>query len=178
MSIIFEALKRIEKEKRDDLAGCSSIVFTVPEDQSRSEAAPSRRRTSLLFAVIGLPLLTALALLARPHLAGHSAARPAPPPPLPPPVIKEVRLEARSILPFAAELSPKAQDGATPKDAPKPKIPELRLKGISHSGGKSWAFINDRMVKLGDEVEGAEVIQILADRVRLKHSGVEFTLSY
>ncbi|MEJ2746210.1 MAG: hypothetical protein P8123_11095, partial [bacterium] len=58
------------------------------------------------------------------------------------------------------------------------KIPDLRLKGISRSGNRSWAFVNDRMLKVGDSIEGAEVVDILRDRVKLKYSGVEFTLAY
>jgi type II secretory pathway component PulC len=100
------------------------------------------------------------------------------------PVIKEVRLQTRDILPSTTDLSPKTQEPPasavqkSPTSVTDTKIPELHLKGISLGGTRSWAFVNDRMLKVGDTIEGAEVVDILKDRVKLKYAGVEFSLSY
>ncbi|MCX6355952.1 MAG: hypothetical protein NTZ78_13780 [Candidatus Aureabacteria bacterium] len=193
MSIIFEALKRIEREKReDDPTGCSSIVFALPEEETRREAPVSRWKGSVRAALVAIPCVCLLLLFINPRWFGYSTAPPSPPaiaaPQLPPaiaapqlpapPIIKEVHLEAKSILPLAPELPTKPQEPAPAAEPQKANIPELHLKGISHTGNKSWAFINDKMVKLGDEIEGAEIVEILNDHVKLKYSGVEFTLSY
>ncbi|MCX6358163.1 MAG: hypothetical protein NT045_09895 [Candidatus Aureabacteria bacterium] len=183
MSIIFEALKKVEQEKREDPLGCSSIVFTLPDKEAPAERRPAPRFRVWDAAMIAIPVLllgAVLVLLFRPGIFPSPAPvapprMPAAPPVIPPapPVIKEVRLETKQILPIVPASPPEA-----PKPSQKNNIPELRLKGVSHTGNKSWAFINEKMVKLGDVIEGAEVIQIMADRVRLRYGGVEFTLSY
>jgi hypothetical protein len=198
MSIIFEALKRIEREKKeDDPTDSSSIVFTLPAEATRREIPVPRWRRNVRIALIAIPAACMLLLFINPHWFGYSTAPPSPPPivappaiaapPAAPPVIREVRLESRNILPLAPDLLVKPQapppaaeppQSAPPAEPPQPKIPDLHLKGISHTGNKSWAFINDRMVKLGDTIEGAEVVQILDNRVKLNYSGVEFSLSY
>jgi type II secretory pathway component PulC len=100
------------------------------------------------------------------------------------PIIKEVRLQPRDILPSTVDLSLKPQEPVAPAalksftSITDTKIPELHLKGISQSGSRSWAFINDRMLKVGDTINGAEIVDILKDRVKLKYAGVEFTLAY
>ncbi len=192
MSIIYEALKKIEEEKKDEPSGRSPIVFTFPgEEASRVEhAGAGAFRHAARYAALGIPLLFFLLLFIRPDLFRTSSAH-APSPaargiaaPSAMPIIKEVRLQPRDILPSTVDLSLKPQEPVAPvalksftsiKDT---KIPELRLKGISQSGSRSWAFINDRMLKVGDIIDGAEIVDILKDRVKLKYTGVEFTLGY
>ena len=190
MSIIYEALKKIEGEKKDDLPGCSPIVFTFPGEETHRDGHAGAFRRAARYAALGIPLLFFLIVLIRPDLFRLSSARPSPPagriPSSAPliPIIKEVRLQPRNILPSTIDLSLRPQE-AMPPAAPKSststtdtKIPELHLKGISHSGNRSWAFINDRMLKVGDSIAGAEVMEILKDRVRLKYTDVEFSLAY
>ncbi|MDP1853862.1 MAG: hypothetical protein Q8L26_06660 [Candidatus Omnitrophota bacterium] len=55
--------------------------------------------------------------------------------------------------------------------------PELVLNGIAASGSDGWAIIDDRVVKAGDTIKGAEVVGIYADRVDLKFEGGTFSLS-
>jgi hypothetical protein len=97
-------------------------------------------------------------------------------------VIKEVRIEPRSILP-STDLPPQKPPEVVAQSAVPPpgtgvKIPELRLKGLSYSGNRSWVFINDRMLKVGDTIDGAEVVGIMRDRVKMRCNGVEFMLAY
>lgn len=190
MSIIYEALKKIEEEKRDDSPGCSPIAFSFPDEETHKDDHAGAFPHAARYAAIGIPLLFFLMLLIRPDLFRPSSARLAPPagriPSSAPlmPIIKEVRLQPRNILPSTADLSSKPQDAMPPvalkssTSITDTKIPELHLKGISHSGSRSWAFINDKMLKVGDSIAGAEVVEILTDRVRLSYTGVEFTLAY
>jgi len=182
MSIIFEALKKIERDKKEeDPQSCSSVVFSPPAEGLRKEAAPPHGRRvfrRLLFAAACILVLVLFIKLGRFGYSGRRPTSAAPAPSMPAPVIKEVRLDTKRFLPLETDLVPRPAPAARPAAAPADKIPELHLKGISHSDSKSWAFINDKMVKLGDRVEGAEVVQILSDRVKMKFSGVEFTLTY
>lgn len=190
MSIIYEALKKIEEEKKDDSPGCAPLVFTFPREETAGDKRPQTLRHTVRYAAIAVPLLLLLALLIRPDSFRLSPSRPRSPAahasaaPSIAPVIKEVRLQQRNILPSTIDLSLKPQEPPPPAvlksstSITDTKIPELRLKGISLGGSRSWAFVNDRMLKVGDTIAGAEVVDILKDRVKLKYAGVEFTLSY
>lgn len=190
MSIIYEALKKIEEEKKDDSPGCAPLVFTFPREETARIERPKSFRRAVRYAAIAAPLLFLLALLVRPDSfrpsstrrpssTTHASAAPAIAP-----IIKEVRLQQRDILPSTIDLSLKPQVPPAPEalkssaSITDTKLPELRLKGISQSGNRSWAFVNDRMLKVGDTIDGAEVVDILQDRVKLKYGGMEFNLSY
>ncbi len=47
---------------------------------------------------------------------------------------------------------------------------DLELTGISFSGNKKLAIINHKILKLGDKIEGWEVVFINSDRVVLKNN--------
>lgn len=190
MSIIYEALKKIEDEKKDDSPGCTPLVFTFPREETSHVERPRPFRHVVRYVAIAVPILFLLALLVRPDSFRHPSQRPAAQAARASaassvaPVIKEVRLQPRDILPSTIDLSLKPQVPPAPAvlkssaSVTDTKIPELRLKGISQSGNRSWAFVNDRMLKVGDAIEGAEVVDILKDRVKLRYSGMEFTLAY
>lgn len=140
---------------------------------------------------MGIPLIILSAIYLRHRMPGNTAKPPAAPPPhragataSTKPAMEEVRLKPRSILPAVEGFSPETfQPAAPPSPAAAPpspaaQLPALRLRGLSRSGSRSWAFINDRMLKVGDTVEGAEVVEILSDRVKLKSGGTVFTLTY
>ncbi len=190
MSIIYEALKKIEEEKKDDSPGCAPIVFTFPKEETVRNERPKTFRHTVRYAAIAAPLLFILALLIRPDSFKLSSPRhpsPATHASIAPsiaPIIKEVRLQPRDIRPSTIDLSLRPQEPPAPAvlksstSVTDTKIPELHLKGISQSGNRSWAFVNDRMLKVGDTIDGAEVVDILKDRVKLKYAGVEFSLAY
>lgn len=56
-------------------------------------------------------------------------------------------------------------------------LPELILSGVAVSGDKSWAVINDRVVRLGDNVKGAKIVAIYSGRVELEFEGNSITLT-
>jgi hypothetical protein len=55
-------------------------------------------------------------------------------------------------------------------------LPELVLKGTMLSKTTSRAFINESMVKVGEEIEGAEVLNIDGNSVTLRMGEREFTI--
>ncbi|HQM53189.1 MAG: hypothetical protein IT574_09600 [Candidatus Aureabacteria bacterium] len=173
MSIIFEALRKIETEKREG----ASPALDPPGGQ---QPPAGRRRLPAPLAVSAAVVFAAAVLFRLLHLV--------PPPPAEPPPARdaaapgpmaEVTLEPRSILP-AASLPPEPAEPAPPSAAPEAEahLPALRLRGLSRSGSRSWAIINDRMLKVGDRIEDAEVVEILSDRVKLRRGDTLFTLVY
>lgn len=191
MSIIFEALKKIEEEKREDPLGGQPPVFAPPAGRSADGGRPSAAARAARAAAVAVPVAVLAVVLLRQNGPGRTAH------PLPAPVVRapeggaapraaieEVRIKPRSIVP-AIEGFPRETDQPPPAPAPAAapapavaQIPTLRLRGLTRSGTRSWAFINDRMLKVGDSIEGAEVVEILTDRVKLKSGGAVFTLTY
>jgi len=173
MSIIFEALRKIETEKREG----ASPALDPPGGQ---QPPAGRRRLPAPLAVSAAVVFAAAVLFRLLHLV---PAPPAEPPPArdaaAPGPMAEVTLEPRSILP-AASLPPEPAEPAPPSAAPEAEahLPALRLRGLSRSGSRSWAIINDRMLKVGDRIEDAEVVEILSDRVKLRRGDTLFTLVY
>ena len=190
MSIIFEALKKLESEKGPGDPDLVPLSFAAPAT-GRHAAPPRRsgaRRALLLCSLTAAALL--FSLLVRPDWWGIRAPQvPASPRPSASaavrPVIKEVRFQPKRILPLEPAPPPppsgeKNRPQAAARDAGGGgvSLPDLRLKGVSLGGRRSWAFINDKMLKAGDTIEGATVKEILSDRVILIYRGVEFTLGY
>jgi len=56
--------------------------------------------------------------------------------------------------------------------------PAFTLNGVFSSGEEGYALINNRVVKKGDKIEGATVVQISLDEVDLEFGGSIIKLSY
>ena len=82
----------------------------------------------------------------------------APLPPAPPVVIEKIKIK-KPILPKKYV-----------------KLPSLSLSGITKGRGESLAVINNRVVGMGDNVQGAIVVKIDADSVSLLYQDQEFIL--
>lgn len=150
MSIIYEALKKVESSQSQAAAQTGT-----PQPDKRPK---SRRRTYLLFVLAMLAGLFAANLLYEwltPKPAAETTAKretspeiPEAPTPPPGPAVEE--------LSETAELSPSS----------------FMLNGIVYSpGGDSYALINNRVVKTGDKVGGATVLEISVDQVDLDLGG-------
>ncbi len=192
MSLIFEALKKLEREKDAPDRG---VVVVGPGAWGEREPR-SRGRTLAAVALVALGItLAAFALRPRvrapeapkasPAAAGHDAASPASaisasgsgaaarstaaPPPAP-----------RLVLPTApgrkepvAETAPTETSSASP--APEP---EFRLNAISIRDGHPVALLNDRLVREGDVIEGVRVLHIGEDFVELEVRGERKTIRF
>jgi hypothetical protein len=55
--------------------------------------------------------------------------------------------------------------------------PALTLNGVFFSGSEGYALINNRVVKKGDKIDGATVVQIFLDEVDLEFGGSVIKLS-
>lgn len=56
------------------------------------------------------------------------------------------------------------------------KVPSLKLKMIMMKQQVRYALINNTLVKQGDHIQGAKVLQILDAKVILTHQGQSFDL--
>ena len=59
----------------------------------------------------------------------------------------------------------------------KETLPAFTLNGVFFSGGEGYALINNRIVKKGDKIERAGVVQISLDEVDLEFGGSIIKLS-
>ncbi len=70
---------------------------------------------------------------------------------------------------FITQEQPRVQVGES-------SLPQLRFRGAAYIKDKKAALINDRVVKIGDEIEGMRVIDIQRFKVTLSLQGKRYTL--
>lgn len=204
MSLILDALKKLEREKGAGDPGVV-VVGSVPW----GERDRSRRPRRLALAGMGVLALAALGgLLLRPGAAPPGApsasagAPPTPaaagPPPTPRPVARATPQTApapapslRPTLPAPATEATLVGEppGATAADtlapaapaAPPPATPAhppLRLSAISVQDGRPVAIIDDRLVREGDRFDGVLVLRIGEAEVEVEVAGRRETLRF
>jgi hypothetical protein len=57
------------------------------------------------------------------------------------------------------------------------ELPEFTVQGIVWEETFPQAIINNSVVKIGDKIEGAEILEIERDRIKLSYEGIIFFLS-
>lgn len=82
---------------------------------------------------------------------------------------------AFALYKYKMETQPQPTPGSTSSTRPRPQ--PLVLNSILYSGQRQHAIINNRIVKKGDMVDGAKLIQLLPDRVKLVKKGKVVELS-
>ena len=66
-------------------------------------------------------------------------------------------------------------DGSTKAEGE--KIPQLTVQGVIWGGSLAQAIVNNKVVKVGDVLEGTEVIDINKEGVTVLSAGVEYKLT-
>lgn len=67
---------------------------------------------------------------------------------------------------------------AEPKQKGEPKpLPTLTVQGIVWGGNFPQAIINNRVVRIGDTVDGAQVVDISKDNIIVEFEGRKYNLS-
>ncbi len=191
MSLIFEALKKLEREKESPDRG---VVVVAPGAWGEREPRPrGRTLAALLLVVLGLAV-GAFALRPRAGLqapAPPPAAASAPPASMPtipisdPPLISAVTgvppPPPRLVLPTVAP-PPKTAEAAAPESeptaVPAAPQPEFRLNAISTREGHPVALLNDRLVREGDMIEGVRIVHIGEDYVEIEVKGERRTIRF
>lgn len=184
MSLILEALKKLDREKQAPDRGFL-VVAHAPWPSSK------RRRAARLAVVATLAILLGLggaALLLRP--SAGVAVKPAPrvsAPVAPEPAstasasgIPERPRPPAPEAPIRSRSAPSAQAPTTrrqenPVSAP-PSVPTdaagpLQLQAISAQEGQPVAVVNGRLVREGDSFDGVRILRIGADEVEIETQG-------
>jgi hypothetical protein len=196
VSLIFEALKKLEREKESPDRG---VVVVAPgawgEREPRSQ---SRTAAAIGLVLLGLGLAAfALRPRARATEPASAAATPAPaatlaPVPdetpvvgrssddVPPPSSRLVVPTAPSPHAAAAAQSAEPETIALtpPPDPVAPHEPEFRLNAISSREGQPVALLNDRLVREGDMFAGVRVLHIGEDYVEIEVKGERRTIRF
>jgi hypothetical protein len=171
MSLILEALKKLEREKQAPDRGFLVVAHT---------AWPARRGavSNGMALALGLVALASAGLAAYVLLAPRAGPPPAsttPPTPAPVPT-------APAALPLAAAPAPvktlalpvppdPARRPAEAAEAPAAETAELRLGAISEQDGVPVAILNDRLVREGDRFGDVTVLRIGSTEVEVEVRG-------
>jgi hypothetical protein len=190
VSLIFEALKKLEREKESPDRG---VVVVAPGAWGEREPR-SRSRTAAAVGLVLLGLgLAAFALRPRPRAPEPAAAAspsrppatlaaerdPAPTarrssedvPPPQPRLVVPTAAAPRAAAPETVELTP-------PPEPVAPHEPEFRLNAISTREGQPVALLNDRLVREGDMFGGVRVVRIGEDYVEIEVKGERRTIRF
>ncbi len=173
MSLILEALKKLDREKQAPERG-----FVVVASQPWPTSTRNRGR-ALALVFLGLVIVAGAVLLARPKTAPTTrlalpatpAATPAamalvtsPPTTLGVPALATTPRPAAPRTPESLRPAPSPRAGA---DSP----PALVLQAISERDGKPIALVSDRLVREGDEFDGVRVVRIGETEVEIEWRG-------
>ena len=163
MSLIEEALRRLkdpgipgEPAPQDESRRQEPAAHSWPTSRPRPHAP-----NALLGATAAILVLTAVFIAASTFWTVRTLH--SPPSPTPPAPISAV-----------AELTPPAPAAAAaPEPAPEPSAPvkePLTLTGIVEGEGKSYAVINGAVVGVGDQINGATLLNISSHIVRVREA--------
>ena len=198
MSLVLEALKKLDREKgRDErgfvvmaaapwptraarrwpawaalgvaTAGAIAALLALRAQRAPAPAVPDTLRG----AQPTTPVAPALAAVRRPPSAWPPSARPRP-----------SRVAARRHTPRTGRRRAARAGGgrrsrrrAAPTTSAAPDA-GLRLQAISERDGQPIAIVNDRLVRVGDEVDGMRVLAIRATEVDVEIKGRRTTLRF
>lgn len=153
MSTILKALKKAEDGMaRNTLPG--KILAPDAAGPPKGMRIPLRGRAVILLS--SLAVIAGVAYYMRPHERGavvtkNDSARPA------------------SSTPTAAPVG-KARGGE------KGALPPLHLSGVLWDEAKPFAILNGKPLTVGGEIEGAQVVKIDMDGVKVRYNEREYTL--
>ena len=158
MSIIYDALKKVERSTNKD------IITEVNKERSANKLTPY-----LLYALVACGGIFAANMVFT--VFSPPATSPKPAKITKPAVVKEapVPIPSKTITPAPTTIVEAKIE---------PMIPPLMLNGVFFSKNQGFALINNKVVKQGDSVEGIKVRKVNLDDVELETStGVKFKLT-
>jgi len=174
MSIIYDALKKVETSQAND------SKTKIDKDSK------SKPKIYLLYALmisLGLFIanifygwLSQKPTLKTTDIAGQQAVvwLPIAKATVQPPADKKEPYLAPTLPTDALQASASVE---TKMETQKETLPPFTLNGVFFSGGEGYALINNRIVKKGDKIERATVVQISLDEVELELDGSIIKLS-
>ena len=176
MSLVLEALKKLEREKGRDERGFL-VMAATPWPAGHARRWP-------IWVAAGVAAGAAAAILAL-RVWAPAPAAPAPPPSS---VGSGVSVPALVPAPVRAEEGPRSTPppALAPAAAPPPAATApasdpghgLRLQAITWRDGQPIAMVSDRLVRVGDEFEGVRVLAIRDAEVDVEVRGRRATLRF
>lgn len=156
MSIIYDALKKVERSTNKD------IISEVNKERSGNKLT-----SYLLYVLVACAGLFAANMIF--SLFSPPAANPKP---------AKIASPAAKVAPAPAPIAQKAAPAVIVEAKIEPMIPPLVLNGVFFSKNECYALINNKVVKQGDSVEGVKVKKVNLEDVELETStGVKFKLA-
>ena len=194
MSLIFEALKKLDREKQAPERGFLVVGASGWTGSRRARALP----IAAALAAAGVAGFLFAQWAQRPRVETAASATPAPAPnvgrvaPTAPPatyaaptlaaVVREAApppAPSRTAAPAPAAAGPRATLAPVPEAlAPAPVEPTFALQAVTEQDGQPVAIVNGQLVRVGDMIEGAQVVRIDAQMVELTKDGRRFVVSF
>ncbi|MDO8662709.1 MAG: hypothetical protein Q7K98_05770 [Candidatus Omnitrophota bacterium] len=164
MSIIYDALKKVQKNNGKD---------ETPQEETAQPVKTKIKINPMLIYILVVCLGLALGNLAY-NFFGHSNNMV--------PSNKEVAGQSKANPPLqtlsqtgtALPLKPDTSANPTPPANPEPT---LALNGVFFEQGEGYALINNKIVRVGDEISNAKVKEIAITGVELEFEGKTIKLA-
>jgi hypothetical protein len=156
LSIIYDALKKVEENFNRNASGNK-------EGQIKKTGLKNKTKHVLIYILVILSGMflgkMAIGFFTQPEISPASSFAPA------------VESQNTVTLPLNTPLRPVEEE----KPAPFPD-PLLTLNGVYFQKNEGYALINNRILKVGNTIQGATVKEIILDKVTLEFEGRIITL--
>lgn len=182
MSLVLEALKKLDREKGAPDRGFV-VMAATPWPARAARRGPA---WAVLLVAVGAAAAAVVMRAPRPSPPADTSAVPALRAPASRPAMTVAATAAPATLLGAAPRPPSRpaakvmSDTSGPADTAVPSAADhgLRLQAISERDGQPVALVNDRLLRVGDEVDGAKVLAIRGTEVDVEVHGRRATLHF
>lgn len=160
MSIIYDALKKLER----------SNLKTLTETEKETKEPKKSRFPYFVFVLVGVTGLILMRLVfgllvkapVEKNIDNNSNK-------------DRISIQSQSPSIIGKPLPEISQEKLKPQPSSY-AFSRLRLSGIFSDGQKSYAIINNRILREGDSIEGSRLLRILSNSVELEFKGENFDL--
>ncbi len=176
MSLILDALKKLEREKETRDPGVV-VVGAMPWQGARPRRGLALVLGLLVVAVAAVAAVWLLRPSARPPKAAPSAAAPKPAVATTPDGASfgSPPAESRVVLPESRAGAAATAGAPTVAGS---ASPDLQLNAISEQDGRPVAIVNGRLVREGDSFEGVRILHIRETQVEVEVRGQRRVLTF
>lgn len=162
MSIISDALKKAQEEKNKNKGSIPVVNLPIKEEGSKKKN--DTKTLKILAVVLILAALSALGLV---KFGKATAPKKQKHP------VSKIEYAPTSIQDTAEVTAPAPEP---PENIPEEEL-QLELTGILFDAASPLAIINGSMVRRGDRINDAKIIEIEPQRVKLNYRGKELFIS-
>ncbi|MEA3305455.1 MAG: hypothetical protein U9R52_01415 [Candidatus Omnitrophota bacterium] len=196
MSIIAEALKKLEKEKKGTISSKEYLhkilgpvrnsTFTKEKEENGDAPDITYRKRSKSLTVSGILLILTIAFLTAANIflvpsfdtEMAESGRPADPAKEAP--VAEAYTDVKTeifLIENKTEFTNKAGLPLKNISIRDEFMSNFKLSGIAHDAVGSWAIVNDRIIRVGDHLDGAEIVSVVSDKVTFIYKNEKLDLT-